>query len=105
MVGKAFGAAGSRVVIQEYLEGMEVSMHALCDGRVAKIFPPSQDHNRAMAGARGLNTGGRGTYSPTPFLTEAERAAAANKILDPFMRGCAAEGIDFRGILYPGIML
>ncbi len=105
MVSKAFGAAGARVVIQEFLEGIEVSMHALCDGKVAKIFPTSQDHKRALDGDLGLNTGGMGTYSPTPFLTDAELAAAAHKILDPFMRGCAAEGINYRGILYPGVML
>jgi len=105
MVGKAFGAAGTRVVIQEFLEGVEVSLHALCDGTTAKIFPTSQDHKRALDGDQGLNTGGMGTYSPTPFLTEAQLADAAKAILDPFMRGCVAEGIDFRGLLYPGIML
>jgi phosphoribosylamine--glycine ligase len=105
MVSKAFGAAGARVVIQEFLEGVEVSLHALCDGTTAKIFPTSQDHKRALDGDRGLNTGGMGTYSPTPFLTEAQLAEAARKILDPFMRGCVEEGIDYRGLLYPGIML
>ena len=105
MVDKAFGAAGARVVIQEYLDGVEVSMHALCDGRVAKIFPTSQDHKRALDGDLGLNTGGMGTYSPTPFLTDAQLAEAAQKILVPFMHGCQAEGIDYRGLLYPGIML
>ncbi|HEU5071003.1 MAG TPA: phosphoribosylamine--glycine ligase [Verrucomicrobiae bacterium] len=105
MVSKAFGAAGSQVVIQEFLEGVEVSLHALCDGKVAKVFPTSQDHKRALDGDQGLNTGGMGTYSPTPFLTDAQLAEAAKTILDPFMRGCAAEGIDYRGILYPGIML
>jgi phosphoribosylamine--glycine ligase len=105
MVSKAFGAAGARVVIQEFLEGIEVSLHALCDGKTAKIFPTSQDHKRALDGDKGLNTGGMGTYSPTPFLSDAELTAAAKKILDPFMRGCAEEGIDYRGILYPGIML
>ena|SRR5690242_18494504 len=105
MVAKAFGAAGTRVVIQEFLEGIEVSLHALCDGKTAKIFPTSQDHKRALDGDQGLNTGGMGTYSPTPFLTDAQLADAAAKILDPFMRGCVAEGIDFRGLLYPGVML
>jgi phosphoribosylamine---glycine ligase len=105
MVGKAFGAAGARVVIQEFLEGMEISLHALCDGQAAKLFPTSQDHKRAIDGDLGLNTGGMGTYSPTPFLTETELAETDRKILDPFMRGCAAEGIDYRGLLYPGIML
>jgi phosphoribosylamine---glycine ligase len=105
MVGKAFGAAGARVVIQEFLEGIEVSLHALCDGRTAKIFPTSQDHKRALDGDLGLNTGGMGTYSPTPFMSDAELADAAEKILEPFMRGSAAEQINFCGILYPGVML
>jgi len=105
MVSKAFGAAGARVVVQEFLEGVEISMHALCDGKTAKIFPTSQDHKRVGDGDKGLNTGGMGTYSPTPFLTDEQLESAAKTILDPFMRGCAAEGIEYRGILYPGIML
>ncbi len=105
MVNRAFGAAGSRVVIQEFLEGMETSLHALCDGTTAKLFPTSQDHKRALDGDRGLNTGGMGAYSPTPFLADAQLSEVAKQILDPFLRGCAAEGIDFRGLLYPGIML
>jgi phosphoribosylamine--glycine ligase len=105
MVNKAFGAAGSRVVIQEFLEGIEVSLHALCDGTTAKLFPTSQDHKRALDGDGGLNTGGMGTYSPTPFLDEAQLAETGRKILEPFMHGCAEERIDYRGILYPGVML
>jgi phosphoribosylamine--glycine ligase len=105
LVAKAFGVAGASIVIQEFLEGIEVSLHALCDGRTAKIFPTAQDHKRALDGDLGLNTGGMGTYSPTPFLGDAELAGAAELILEPFQRGCAAEGIDFRGILYPGVML
>src|ERR1051325_4727080 len=105
MVSKAFGPAGARVVIQEFLEGIEVSMHALCDGTVAKIFPTSQDHKRALDGDRGLNTGGMGTYSPAPFLTDKQVAELGKAILDPWLEGCAAEGIDFRGIIYPGVML
>jgi phosphoribosylamine--glycine ligase len=105
MVSRAFGAAGARVVIQEFLEGIEVSLHALCDGRTAKIFPTSQDHKRALDGDLGLNTGGMGTCSPTPFLTDAQLADTAKKILEPFMRGCIDEKIDYRGILYPGVML
>jgi phosphoribosylamine--glycine ligase len=105
MVSKAFGAAGARVVIQEFLEGIEISMHALCDGKTAKIFPTSQDHKRALDGDRGLNTGGMGTYSPTPFLADAQLAETARKVLEPFMRGCLEEQIDYRGLLYPGVML
>jgi phosphoribosylamine--glycine ligase len=105
MVSKVFGAAGARLVVQEYLEGVEVSLHALCDGQTAKIFPTSQDHKRALDGDAGLNTGGMGTYSPTPFLNDAQLAEASGQILEPFMRGCRAEGIDYRGLLYPGVML
>jgi phosphoribosylamine--glycine ligase len=105
MVSNAFGAAGKRVVIQEFLEGMEISLHALCDGTVAKLFPTSQDHKRALDGDQGLNTGGMGTYSPAPFLSDAELQRVGDAILQPWLRGCAAEGIDFRGIIYPGVML
>ena len=105
MVSKAFGAAGANVVIQEFLEGIEVSLHALCDGTTAKIFPTSQDHKRALDNDAGLNTGGMGTYSPTPFLNATQLADTARRVLEPFMRGCVAEGIDYRGLLYPGIML
>ena len=62
LVGKSFGAAGAKIVIQEFLEGVEVSLHALCDGKTAKLFPTSQDHKRALDGDAGLNTGGMGTY-------------------------------------------
>ncbi|PAW84172.1 MAG: phosphoribosylamine--glycine ligase [Pedosphaera sp. Tous-C6FEB] len=105
MVSKAFGAAGQCIVIQELLEGMEISLHALCDGKVAKLFPTSQDHKRALDGDAGLNTGGMGTYSPAPFLTDAELKSVGDAILQPWLRGCVADGVDFRGLLYPGVML
>jgi phosphoribosylamine--glycine ligase len=105
MVDKAFGSAGARVVVQEFLEGVEISLHALCDGRTAKLFPTAQDHKRALDGDQGLNTGGMGTYSPAPFLTDAELADVGRQILNPWLAGCAADGIDFRGLLYPGVML
>jgi phosphoribosylamine--glycine ligase len=105
LVGKSFGAAGAKIVIQEFLEGMEISLHAICDGKTAKLFPTSQDHKRALDGDLGLNTGGMGTYSPTPFLSDVELIKVGDAILNPWLRGCAAEGIDYRGILYPGVML
>ena len=105
MVVKAFGIAGARIVIQELLEGTEISLHALCDGRAARLFPTSQDHKRALDGDRGLNTGGMGAYSPAPFLDNSTLASVGSAILDPWLKGCTVEGIDFRGILYPGIML
>jgi phosphoribosylamine--glycine ligase len=105
LVAKNFGVAGSKIVIQEFLEGMEISLHAICDGKTAKLFPASQDHKRALDGDKGLNTGGMGTYSPTPFLSDAELKKIGDAILNPWLRGCAEEKIDFHGILYPGIML
>src|SRR3954462_5615822 len=93
MVGKSFGAAGSRVVIQEFLEGTEISLHALCDGKTAVLFPASQDHKRALDSDQGLNTGGMGAYAPAPFLTPAELELTRKQILDPWLKGCAAEGI------------
>ena len=102
---KAFGSAGNRILIQEFLEGMEISLHAFCDGSSYHLFPTSQDHKRALDGDQGLNTGGMGAYSPTPFVTEDHLAAAREQILDPWLKGCQSEGIDYRGILYPGLML
>ena len=105
LVQKAFGTAGARIVVQELLEGMEISLHALCDGSHALLFPTAQDHKRALDNDQGLNTGGMGTYSPTPFLSDAQLHAVGRAILDPWLAGCAREGIDFRGLLYPGVML
>lgn len=105
MVDQAFGDAGANVVIQEYLEGIEVSLHALCDGTTARLFPTSQDHKRALDDDRGLNTGGMGTYSPAPFLSDAELQEVGAKVVDPWLKGCQDEGIDYRGIIYPGVML
>jgi phosphoribosylamine---glycine ligase len=105
LVSKTFGLAGSRIVIQEYLEGVEISLHAICDGESYKLFPTSQDHKRALDGDQGLNTGGMGCYSPAPFLNEQELQDVGRKILNPWLSGCASDGIDFRGIIYPGVML
>lgn len=105
LVQKTFGKAGASIVIQELLEGTEISLHALCDGQTVKLFPTSQDHKRALDGDQGLNTGGMGTYSPVPFLSDTELTETGEKVLGPWLKGCHAEGIDFRGIIYPGIML
>jgi len=105
LVRKTFGAAGARIIIQEFLEGVEISLHALCDGKVAKLFPTSQDHKRALDDDQGLNTGGMGTYSPTPFATDAELEQIERAVLGPWLKGCATEGLDYRGLLYPGVML
>ncbi|MBC8325938.1 MAG: phosphoribosylamine--glycine ligase [Verrucomicrobia subdivision 3 bacterium] len=105
MVDQQFGEAGDEVVIQEFLEGTEISLHVMCDGRTTILFPTSQDHKRALDGDKGLNTGGMGTFSPAPFLSDKDLAQAAKAIIDPWLLGCQVEGIDFRGMLYPGLML
>ena len=105
LVRGTFGKAGATIVIQELLEGAEISLHALCDGQTVKLFPTSQDHKRALDGDQGLNTGGMGTYSPVPFFSSKDLAEAGERVLGPWLKGCHAEGIDFRGIIYPGIML
>jgi phosphoribosylamine--glycine ligase len=105
LLGRAFGAAGDTVLIQELLIGPEISLHAICDGETARLFPTSQDHKRAFDADLGPNTGGMGAYSPTPFLTDSQLRDAEKLLLDPWRAGCAAEGIDFRGLLYPGVIL
>ena len=84
---KSFGAAGANIVIQEFLEGIEISLHALCDGKTAALFPTSQDHKPAWDGDRGPNTGGMGTYSPTPFLDESQSRAARELVVDRWLEG------------------
>ncbi len=105
LVNQKFGGAGRQIVIQELLEGMEISLHALCDGRTARLFPTAQDHKRVGDKDTGPNTGGMGACSPAPFLTDTELAEVERKILAPWLKGCQEEGVDFCGILYPGVML
>jgi phosphoribosylamine---glycine ligase len=105
LVQQKFGAAGSRIVIQELLEGMEISLHALSDGHSTLLFPTSQDHKRIGENDTGPNTGGMGAYSPTPFLSSNQLSEVSTSILSPWSEGCREEGIDFRGVLYPGVML
>lgn len=102
---RAFGRAGERIVIQELLEGPEVSMHAFCDGSTLEVFPTSQDHKRVFDGNTGPNTGGMGAYSPAPLLDAGELESIQRDVFDRWMRGCAAEGIAFRGLIYPGLVL
>ena len=104
MEQKLFGAAGGRVVVEECLQGEEVSAMALTDGRCVRLLAAAQDHKRALDGDRGLNTGGMGAYSPTPLVTEMVTRQVAG-ILQRTLTGLQAEGIDYRGVLYAGLML
>jgi phosphoribosylamine---glycine ligase len=101
----AFGKAGSRVVIEEFLEGEEISFFALCDGTNALAFASAQDHKRAFDGDTGPNTGGMGTYSPAPIFTEAHEREVMEKMILPTLRGLASEGTPYIGVLFAGLML
>ncbi len=103
--GRAFGAAGQVVVLEEWLEGEEVSLMALVDGEEIRPLVPSQDHKRAFDGDQGPNTGGMGAYAPYPNLTGAALASAVDTCLRPVARLLAADGVPYRGVLYAGLML
>jgi len=105
MLGGRFGTAGARVVIEEFMHGEEASFFALCDGETAVPFGYAQDHKRAFDGDEGPNTGGMGTYSPAPVLTEALARRAFEEAVLPAVKGMAAEGNPYRGVLYAGLML
>ena len=102
---KIFAAAGSKVVIEEFMTGEEVSIFAITDGRDYLTLTPAQDFKRALDGDRGKNTGGMGSYAPTPFLTPQLREAALRTIVEPTFAALQSEGIDYRGVLYFGLML
>ncbi len=106
MEQRAFGDAGRRVVLEEFLQGEECSIHALVDGRNYLLFPAAQDHKRALDGDRGLNTGGMGTFSPpTHLITPEMEERIRREIMDRFIAGIQKDGLDFRGMLFPGIMV
>jgi len=105
MESKRFGSAGNRILLEETLTGPELSIIALTDGRTALPFPASQDHKRALDGDAGPNTGGMGAYAPTPFYDALTRVQVERDIVQNFLRGVQAEGLDFRGIIYFGLML
>ena len=105
MFDGAFGAAGAQVVIEEYLEGREISFFALSDGETAIALASAQDHKRAFDHDRGPNTGGMGAYSPTPFVTPEIHNEIMARIIAPTVAGMKARGTPFRGVLYAGVML
>jgi phosphoribosylamine--glycine ligase len=105
MLGGRFGAAGARVVIEEFMRGEEASLFALSDGKTAMLLGEAQDHKRAFDGDQGPNTGGMGTYSPPPVLTDALIEEARAKMIAPAVAGMAEEGMPYRGVLYAGLML
>ena len=103
--GDAFGDAGRRVVVEEFLEGEEASFIALCDGRLALPLASSQDHKAAYDGDRGPNTGGMGAYSPTPVVDDSMHERIMERIVQPTLAGMASEGAPYLGFLYVGLMV
>jgi phosphoribosylamine--glycine ligase len=102
---RRFGAAGARVVIEEWLQGQEVSYYAISDGRHVVPLAGAQDHKRALDGDRGENTGGMGSYSPAPVFSTAVEKRVLEEIVHPTIRGMAEEGHPFQGVLFVGLMI
>ncbi len=105
MEARIFGGAGSRVVIEECLVGQEMSYLAFTDGKTFSPMPPACDYKRVFDGNLGPNTGGMGAYSPPPFFDRKLGALIDATVMQPIVRGLNADGIDFRGIIYAGLML
>jgi phosphoribosylamine---glycine ligase len=105
MVERIFGDAGDRVLLETFLAGEEASFHVLTDGERILPMPTSQDHKRAFDHDQGPNTGGMGAYSPAPVITEALHKRILAEIVEPTIRGMAARGTPYRGVLYTGLMI
>ena len=105
LTGKSMGAAGARVVIEEFLDGEEASFIVMADGRHALALATSQDHKRLQDGDRGPNTGGMGAYSPAPVVTPAIHAKVMREVIQPALAGMEKDGTPYSGFLYAGLMI
>lgn len=105
MMDKQFGNAGNRMVIEEFMTGREVSVLTFVDGRTIRPMTSAQDHKRALDGDKGLNTGGMGTFSPSPFYTKEVDEFCMKNIYQPTVDAMAAEGRKFQGVIFFGLML
>ena len=105
MLDKQFGAAGNRMVVEEFMTGREVSVLSFVDGKTIRIMTSAQDHKRACDGDKGLNTGGMGTFSPSPFYTKEVDDFCKQYIYQPTVDAMAKEGREFKGIIFFGLML
>lgn len=105
MMDKQFGSAGNRMVVEEFMTGREVSVLSFVDGKTIRTMTSAQDHKRALDGDQGLNTGGMGTFSPSPFYTKEMEAYCMEHIYQPTVDAMAAEEREFKGIIFFGLML
>ena len=103
--GKSFGDAGKRVIVEEFLDGYELSVFAICDGDNFKLLPAAQDHKRLKDNDEGPNTGGMGAYAPTPLIDEALYNEIKTKVVEPTLKGMQDEGMPYRGVLFIGLMI
>ena len=103
--GNLFGDAGTKIIIEEFLDGYELSVFAIADGKNYKILPPAQDHKRIFTGDKGPNTGGMGAYAPTPLIDETLSKKIEDRIINPTLDGMAKDGNSFTGVLFAGIMV
>ena len=103
--GKAFGEAGKKIIVEEFLDGYELSMFAICDGKDFVLLPAAQDHKRLLDGDKGPNTGGMGAYAPTPLATPEIYEKVKEKIIKPTLKGMQEEGSAYEGVLFIGLMI
>lgn len=105
LVHKQFGTASQTIVVEEFLKGEEVSFFALSDGKTAIAFGSAQDHKTVGDGDTGPNTGGMGTYSPAPIMTDTLQAQVMESIIEPLVKGMEQEGIPYQGVIFAGLMI
>ncbi|MGB5868011.1 MAG: phosphoribosylamine--glycine ligase, partial [Arcobacteraceae bacterium] len=103
--GESFGNAGNAVVVEEYLDGYELSIFAICDGENYVVLPAAQDHKRIGDGDTGPNTGGMGAYAPTPLVNDDIYAKVEENVIKPTLEGMKKEGAPFEGVLFIGVMV
>jgi phosphoribosylamine--glycine ligase len=103
--GESFGDAGKKVVVEEYLDGYELSMFAICDGKDFILLPAAQDHKRLLDNDEGPNTGGMGAYAPTPLVDDVIYEKVKDRVIRPTLKGMQEEGAPFEGVLFIGLMI
>ncbi len=103
--GDSFGDAGRSIIIEEFLDGYELSVFAICDGKDYKILPAAQDHKRLLDGDKGPNTGGMGAYAPTPLIDKELYKKIEKRVIEPTLLGMQKEGTPFEGVLFIGLMV
>lgn len=103
--GESFGEAGTSIVVEEFLDGYELSVFAICDGKDYKVLPAAQDHKRLLDGDKGPNTGGMGAYAPTPLIDETLYKKINERVIEPTLKGMRDEGYPFEGVLFIGLMI